>query len=196
MNKICHHPTTHPSPTIKRPQNKNKYNNTSSNPLIGFSKKVHNARIQNHQKFYPNGDQTQVASVGSPVRISKFYAPADSEHKFQKLGIENLLRIEPAAWESPKLGTCSSTNNGREPQNFIYPSIKSWNNPGNIPLKLCKCSQIPHSSPRVASTSNRTKTNHYWLSIYKHFTRTKLRKPAREKTEGKLPNLWDNTEKS
>ena len=105
-----------------------------------------------------------------------------------------MLRIEPAAWESPKLGTCSSTNNGREPQNFKYPSIKSCNNPGNIPLKLCKCSQIPHSSPRVASTSNRTKTNHYWLSTYKHFTRTKLRKPACEKTEGKLPNLWDNRE--
>ena len=30
-------------------------------------------------------------------------------------------------------------------------------------LKLCKCSWILHPLPRVASTPNRTKTNHYWL---------------------------------
>ena len=31
---------------------------------------------------------------------------------FHKAGIENWLRVEPAAWESPILGTCSRTNNG------------------------------------------------------------------------------------
>ena len=31
-------------------------------------------------------------------------------------------------------------------------------------LELCKCSQIPRPSPRVASTPNRTKTNHHWLN--------------------------------
>ena len=31
-------------------------------------------------------------------------------------------------------------------------------------LKLCKCSQIPHPSPKEASTSNRTKINHHLLN--------------------------------
>ena len=31
-------------------------------------------------------------------------------------------------------------------------------------LKLCKCSQISHPSPRIASTPNRTKTNHHWIN--------------------------------
>ena len=43
-----------------------------------------------------------------------------------------------------------------------------------ISLKLCKCSQIPHPSPIVPSTSNKTKTNTIGLIIYKHSTRTKL----------------------
>ena len=106
----------------------------------------------------------------------------------------------PAAWESPRLGTCGLTNNGREPQNFIYLSIKSWNNPSNIPLPWNSlplfCSQIPHPSPRVASTPIEQKPTSIGFIMCKHFTCTKLSKPARKKTEGKLPNPWDNTRKS
>ena len=39
-------------------------------------------------------------------------------------------------------------------------------------LKLCKCSQMPHSSPRVAPTLNTTKINHHWFhhlqTLYTH----------------------------
>ena len=48
----------------------------------------------------------------SSNKISKFCATNYSEYKFHKAGIENWLRIESAAWESPKLETCSWTNNG------------------------------------------------------------------------------------
>ena len=32
-------------------------------------------------------------------------------------------------------------------------------------MKLCKCSQILYPSPRVAATTSRAKTNHYWLNL-------------------------------
>ena len=71
---------------------------------------------------------------------------------------------EPADWESPWLGTRSSTNNGGVTK-FYTPIHKVLEKPWKhfTSLKLCKCSQIPHPSPRVASTSNRTETNHHWL---------------------------------
>ena len=49
--------------------------------------------------------------LDSSNKIWKSYAHTDSPHKFYKGGIKDLLHIEHAAWESPKLGTCSSTNN-------------------------------------------------------------------------------------
>ena len=49
--------------------------------------------------------------LDSSNKIWKFYAHTDSAHKFYKAGIKNLLHIEHAAWESPKLGTRSLTNN-------------------------------------------------------------------------------------
>ena len=65
-------------------------------------------------------------------------------------------------------------------------------------LKLCKCSQIPHPSPRVASTHNRTKTNHHQLNhlqtLHKHTL--KLNHLAHDRSEGKLSNPWDNKRKS
>ena len=39
--------------------------------------------------------------------------------------------------------------------------------PHFIFLKLSKCSKIPHPSPRMGSTPNRTKTNHHWLNHLK-----------------------------
>ena len=48
-------------------------------------------------------------------------------------------------------------------------------------LKLYKCSQIPHPSPRVASVPNRTKTNRYWLNHL--YTHTESRHPAHERSE-------------
>ena len=56
-------------------------------------------------------------------------------------------------------------------------------------LKLRKCSQIPHSSPSVVSTANRTKTNHHCLTIYKYSTHTKLRHLARGKSDGRFSNF-------
>ena len=73
----------------------------------------------------------------SPSRISKVYAPTDSEHKFNKTEIKNWLPIGynlRSSW----LGTCSHNCHTmficywEEPSGFIYLLIKSWNNPGNI----------------------------------------------------------------
>ena len=101
--------------------------------------------------------------------------------------------MEPAEWEPPL----------REPEvQLIIWSLKKFSTPIHkilketwkhlISLKLWKRSQIPHPSPRVASTSNRTKTNHHWLNhqqtihVYTHtHTYTHYVTPlAREKTEG------------
>ena len=62
-------------------------------------------------------------------------------------------------------------------------------------LKLCKCSQIPHPSPRIASTPNRTKTTTFGLTTYKYFTCTKLRRLTHGRPEGKLSNPWGNKTK-
>ena len=61
-------------------------------------------------------------------------------------------------------------------------------------LKLCRSSQIPPSSSRVASAFNRTKPTTIGL-IISHTLHT-LNYLARNKTEGKLVNPWDNTRKS
>ena len=54
---------------------------------------------------------------------------------------------------------------GRSPKIFFIPIHKVLDEPWRnlTSLKLCKCSHVPHLSPRVISTSNRTKTNHHYL---------------------------------
>ena len=52
---------------------------------------------------------------------------------------------------------------------YIKDKIKRQNlgltlHPHFTSLKLCKCSEIPDISTRVASTPGRTKTNHHWLN--------------------------------
>ena len=61
------------------------------------------------------------------------------------------------------LGTRSSMNNGVGESKKNYISIhkvleQTWRH--FTSLKLCKCSQIPHSSPRVTSTTNRNTLNY------------------------------------
>ena len=91
--------------------------------------------------------------------ISKFHALTDSEHKFHKARIENWLSIGfelECSWlgirshnhrlgnkwvEVPLLGTCCSANNGGSLKKFIYPSIKPWNNPGDI-SPTWKCASV------------------------------------------------------
>ena len=86
----------------------------------------------------------------SSTKISKYHAPTGSKHKFNKGIIENWSPIEF------KLG---------------FPGLRIRSHNHQL-LKLCKCSQIPLPPPRVASASNRTKTNHHWLShlqtLHKH----------------------------
>ena len=64
-------------------------------------------------------------------------------------------------------------------------------------LKLCKCFQVPHPSPRVTATSSRTKTNHHWLNhlqtLHTYWI-TSLR--SRKDCEGRALNSWGNTRKS
>ena len=96
-------------------------------------------------------------------------------------------------WESAVITTtlCSTANG----ESLIYPSIKSWNNPG-VFLKLCKCSQTQHPSPRVASTPTEQSLTTIRLIIYKHSTHTKLRHLARGRSEEKLSNPWVDKRKS
>ena len=83
----------------------------------------------------------------SSTRISGYFAPTDSEHKFNKTENENWLPLGynlGSSW----LGTRSHnhytmfTHWWGDSSRFIYPSIKSWNDPGNISL-LWKCASVP-----------------------------------------------------
>ena len=59
----------------------------------------------------------------------------DCGHKFQKTGIESWLIIG--------INLALITNG----ESLIYPSIKSWNNPGDTSLPgNCASVQIPHPS--------------------------------------------------
>ena len=98
---------------------------------------------------------------------------------------------QDSSWGSPDWQSADITTNWEPAEwesHYWKPEVQL--------LKLCKCSQIPLPSPRVASSSNGTKTKHHWLSIYKHSTSTKFCHLARNKTEGKLSNPWSNTRKS
>ena len=83
----------------------------------------------------------------SSTRISGYFAPTDPEHKFNKTENENWLPLGynlGSSW----LGTRSHNHYAMfthwwgESSRFIYPSIKSWNDPGNISL-LWKCASVP-----------------------------------------------------
>ena len=75
----------------------------------------------------------------SSSRISKVYATTDSEHKFNKTEIKNWLPIGynlRSSWLGTPSHNCYTMfiSQWEQPSGFVYPSIKSWNNPGNISL--------------------------------------------------------------
>ena len=99
---------------------------------------------------------TRTASVRD-LKISKVYAPIDPEHDFNKMRIENWLAIGfklGSSW----LETCNPSYAqmlmGRTL--MFYIPLKSWNN------STKHFASITHQP--VASTPNRTKTNHCWLN--------------------------------
>ena len=104
-------------------------------------------------------------------------------------------------WELALITTtlCSITN-GEGLKVLLYPSIKHWNNPGDISLPWTgECHQIPPPSLRAASASKKKKkkkSNHHWLNICEHFTHTKLWHLARGWSELKLSNSWGDKRKS
>ena len=55
-------------------------------------------------------------------------------------------------------------------------------------MKLRKCFQIPYTSPRVASTPNRTKINHHWLNHLQILYTHKLCHLPPDRSERKLFN--------
>ena len=89
----------------------NNQNNAFCLPFIGFFTKSSQYQIwkANTYSILTNGNQTWTARLDSLTRISKFYDPSDSEHKFHKMGIKNWLSMDfelASLW----LQTCSSLN--------------------------------------------------------------------------------------
>ena len=76
---------------------------------------------------------------------------------------------------------CSTYNSKQRVLNFhIYPSIRSWNNPGNISFALNCVSALKSHTQRPEQHQTLTKTNHQWFTpiIYRHSMYTKLCHPA------------------
>ena len=110
----------------------------------------------------------------SPARISKLYGHTNSEHKFTKMEIENWLPIGynlGSSW----LGTCSHNgytmfiSSWEELSGFIYPSIKSWNNPENISLSWNYASVLKSYTHQPDYHQSPIKKNPATI-IYKHYT--------------------------
>ena len=83
----------------------------------------------------------------SSTRVSGYFAPTDSEHKFNKTENENWLPLGynlGSSWLRTRSHNHYTmfTHWRGESSRFTYPSIKSWNDPGNISL-LWKCSSVP-----------------------------------------------------
>ena len=68
-----------------------KINKTMLSASSGFHAKFTISVSKSTQVFHPNGNWTQTTSVGVLNWASIVYATFDSEHKFQKMGIENWL---------------------------------------------------------------------------------------------------------
>ena len=106
----------------------------------------------------------------SSTRISKCYAPADSEHKSDKTGIENWLLIGfslGSFWREPVVITTTlySTTNGLSYIRYV-PLHKVLNNPEDIALPW-NCTGVLKSHDNhleLHKPPNRTKTNHHPLN--------------------------------
>ena len=88
--------TLHP-PTIKAtPMSKEKQKNAFCTPSLPFLSVFHTkftiSEFKSKQVFHYKYSSPPV--LESSTRISKFYAPTDSEHEFNKTEIENWLTIE------------------------------------------------------------------------------------------------------
>ena len=107
----------------------------------------------NTYSILTNGNRTWTRiSTG----ISKFYEPSDSEPKFNKRRIKNWLSIS-FKLGSPWMRTCSHNHctmfniqYDGESESSIYPSSKSWNNPGDLslPLNCASTLKIHTQSPK------------------------------------------------
>ena len=74
----------------------NNQNNAFCLPFFGFFTKSSQYQIwkANPYSILTNGNQAWTARLESLTRISKFYDPSDSEHKFHKMRIENWLSVD------------------------------------------------------------------------------------------------------
>ena len=103
-------------------------------------------------------------------------------------------------WEPAVItATLCQSANGKS-SGFIYPSIKSWNNAGNISLPgrcVLKVPVFSNSTHITQSNINpqQNKTNHHQLNhpqtLYTH-----LRHVDPGRSEGKLSNPWGSKRKS
>ena len=81
----------------------NNQNNAFCLPFIGFLTKSSQYQIwkANTYSILTNGTQTWTARLECLTRISKFFDPTDSEHKFHKMKIENWLSNWLSNWHLP-----------------------------------------------------------------------------------------------
>ena len=93
--------------------------------------------------------------------ISKFYDATDSEHKFHKNKNPQVLNWNPPDWEPTVITiTPGSTYSMMESlKNFIYPSTRFWNNPGDssLPLNCANALKIHSKRPEQHQTPTKTK---------------------------------------
>ena len=76
-----------------------------------------------------------MARVGVLNWVSKFHVSTDSEHKFHKTEIEIGYPLDPV-WDRLDYEPLSQNDQTmfKNLKGFICPSIKSWNNAGDILL--------------------------------------------------------------
>ena len=112
---------------LKRSQTKIDIIILSASPSLVFDTEFTMPKLKSIKHSTLTVTENLLLVLESFNKISKLYASTDSEHKFDRGGIENLLPIgfkpigwqsvviitdyEPAARESPRLRTCSSNNN-------------------------------------------------------------------------------------
>ena len=85
---------------------KNNKTMLSASPSLVFQTKFTIPKLKSKWVFQPNGTELRPPVSECSTRISKFCAPPDSEHKFDKMEIENQLTMGfnlGSRW----LGTCS-----------------------------------------------------------------------------------------
>ena len=123
--------------------------------------------------------QTWTVSVSPQSFMTPLILNTNFIKRESKIGYQQVSNWNPPDWEPTYSHNHYNMFNLQYDSIFIYPSSKSWNNPGESSLPLNCASALKIHTQRPEQHQIPTKPTTICLIFYKHSTHTKLRHPTR-----------------